>query len=136
MALSSPGNRTSTWRKPLWRSGSFADHDCGLSARRIAAPLNAEGITPPRGGNNDAGFWGPSTIQGNWKSGTEILDNELYVGMLVWNRQTCLRDPDTTKRRARLSPAKARVVTEMPNLQIIDELRDHVKARQAGSATP
>lgn len=75
-------------------------------------------------------------IQDNWKRRTRILNNELYVGMQVWHHQTCLRDPDTTKRRARLSPAKARVVTEVPNLQIIDELRDHVKARQAGSATP
>jgi hypothetical protein len=30
--------------------------------------------------------WGPSTIHGNWRRGTGILNNELYIGRLVWNR--------------------------------------------------
>jgi hypothetical protein len=35
--------------------------------------------------------WGPSTIYGNWQRGTGILNNELYVGRLVWNRQQFIR---------------------------------------------
>ena len=30
--------------------------------------------------------WNPSTIHGNPPRGTGILNNELYVGRLVWNR--------------------------------------------------
>ncbi|QCO57755.1 hypothetical protein EOK75_18900 (plasmid) [Pseudorhodobacter turbinis] len=37
---------------------------------------------------------GPSTIMGNWKRGTGILNNELYVGKLLWNRQAYIKDPD------------------------------------------
>jgi site-specific DNA recombinase len=32
------------------------------------------------------GAWGPSTIHGNRQRGTGILNNELYIGTLVWNR--------------------------------------------------
>jgi len=28
----------------------------------------------------------PQTAYGNWRRGTGILNNELYVGKLVWNR--------------------------------------------------
>jgi len=41
--------------------------------------LNGEGIAGPFGG-----AWSPSTIYGNGKRGTGILNNELYVGRLVW----------------------------------------------------
>jgi hypothetical protein len=110
----------------------FREYDAGHSARTIAAGLNADGIPSPESGKG-GDTWGPSTISGNWKRGTGILNNELYIGRLVWNRQTFVKDPDTQKRQARLNPAKDWVIEAVPDLQIIDEaLWDRVKARQAG----
>jgi DNA invertase Pin-like site-specific DNA recombinase len=110
----------------------FREYDAGHSARTIAAGLNADGIPSPESGKG-SDTWGPSTISGNWKRGTGILNNELYIGRLVWNRQTFVKDPDTQKRQARLNPAKDWVIEAVPDLQIIDEaLWDRVKARQAG----
>lgn len=57
----------------------------------------------------------------------------MFVDILVWNRQTFLKDPDTTRRQARLNPTSAWVTTEVPDLRIVDDaLWDRVKARQAG----
>ena len=37
----------------------------------------------------------PSTINGNAKRGTGLLNNELYVGRLIWNRLRYMKDPST-----------------------------------------
>lgn len=39
--------------------------------------------------------WRPSTIHGHAGRGTGVLNNELYIGRRVWNRQRYLKDPDT-----------------------------------------
>ncbi|MCZ7674606.1 MAG: recombinase family protein [Roseovarius sp.] len=92
----------------------------------MAARLNKEGVAGPRGST-----WGASTIYGNWKRGTGILNNELYVGKIVWNRQSFIKDPDTGKRQARPNPPEEWVIEEVPHLRIIDDgLWDKVKARQ------
>ena len=65
----------------------FTEYAAGRSARTIAAALNAEGIASPDSGKGKGnGTWGPSTISGNWKRGTGILNNERYIDRLVWNR--------------------------------------------------
>src|SRR5260370_17256206 len=64
----------------------FAEFAAGKSPRAIAHRLNSECITGPHGKN-----WGPSTIYGNWRRGTGVLNNELYIGKLVWNRQSFLK---------------------------------------------
>jgi site-specific DNA recombinase len=75
--------------------------------------------------------WNPSTIHGNPARGTGILNNELYVGRLVWNRLRYVKDPDTGKRVSRPNPPSAWVTTAVPHLRIIDdELWEQVKARQ------
>ena len=48
----------------------------------------------------------PSTIRGNAARGTGILNNELYVGRLVWNRLRYIKDPETGKRVSRLNPMR------------------------------
>ncbi len=50
-------------------------------------------------------MWSFSTNLGNWLRGTGILNNPLYIGQLVWNRQHFVKDPDTGKRQARMNPA-------------------------------
>ncbi|MBF0268992.1 MAG: recombinase family protein [Alphaproteobacteria bacterium] len=105
----------------------FRNYATGKSPRGIAAELNAEGISGPRGGS-----WSPSTINGNKKRGIGILNNELYIGFLVWNRQCFPKDPTTGKRAARPNPHEALIVKEVPDLRIVDsDLWDRVKTRQA-----
>lgn len=77
----------------------FLEYAEGKSPRNIATDLNAEAVGGPRGAT-----WGPSTIYGNWKRGTGILNNELCMGRLVWNRQSFVKDPLTGRRQARMNP--------------------------------
>ena len=80
------------------------------------------------------GAWSPSTIYGNPKRGTGILNNELYVGRLVWNRLRYVKDPDTGKRVSRLNPACDWLRREVPALRVVsDELWTAAKARQEQS---
>ena len=104
----------------------FAEFAGGSSPKAIARRLNREGVPGPSGK-----AWGPSTIHGNPARGTGLLNNELYAGRLVWNRQRFVKDPMTGKRLARPNPPDAWVVEEVPGLRIVDDaLWARVKARQ------
>ncbi len=104
----------------------FAEFSAGKSPRAIAVALNAERVPGPQRKN-----WGPSTIYGNWRRGTGVVNNELYIGKLVWNRQRFVKDPATGKRQARANPCDEWVIHEAPELRIVDDrLWDAVKARQ------
>ena len=101
-----------------------------LSPRAIAAQLNREGIPCPsnKGGGT---AWGQSTINGNRRRGTGILNNELYIGQLVWNRQRFIKDPETGRRVTRLNDEAALIRQELPELRIIpQDLWEAAKARQ------
>ncbi len=103
----------------------FRDYSHGMSPRAIATNLNEEGIPGPRG------TWGASTIYGNHQRGTGILNNELYIGRLVWNRQRFVKDPDSGKRQARPNPPEDWVIEDVSELRIVsDDLWNAVKARQ------
>ena len=109
----------------------FTDYAQGISAGKIAEALNLEKIPGPRGG-----WWGTSTILGNRERGTGILNNELYVGRLVWNRLHYSKDPDTGKRNSRQNPEDRVTSVAVPHLRIIDDaLWDQVKARQGAMKT-
>ncbi len=104
----------------------FEEYAAGASPRNIAAKLNAEGILGPTGKG-----WGQSTINGNRRRGTGILNNELYVGKLVWNRLRYMKDPETGKRISKLNPEADWIVHDLPELRTIDdELWQSVKSRQ------
>ncbi len=114
----------------VWRI--FREYAAGKSPRAIAIELNAEGIPGAH-----ASAWGQSTINGNRQRGIGILNNELYIGRLVWNRQRFVKDPTTGKRQARPNPPEAWVVEEVPDLRIIDDdLWQAVKARQGDLKVP
>ena len=105
----------------------FQEFARGLSPRAIAHTLNHEGVTGPSGK-----AWGASTIYGNWRRGTGILNNELYIGRLVWNRQRFIKDPTTGKRQARLNQEDQWITEDVPQLIIVDQdLWDRVKTRQS-----
>jgi site-specific DNA recombinase len=104
----------------------FSDYLSGKSSRTIAWELNKEGVPGPQGSQ-----WGPSTIHGNPKRGVGILNNELYIGRLVWNRLRYLKDPDTGKRVSRLNPESEWIIQDVPELRIIDQdVWDAVKTQQ------
>jgi site-specific DNA recombinase len=94
----------------------FAEYIAGCSARKIAAGLNQDHLRSPRGGQ-----WNASTIHGSRQRRNGILNNEMYVGRLVWNRQRFVKNPDTGKRQSRLNPVEEWVITEVPDLRIIDQ---------------
>ena len=111
----------------------FTDYAAGKSPKAIAHALNKQGVPAPSGSNKSKGGWGPSTINGNYKRGTGILNNELYIGRLVWNRLSYIKNPDTGKRVSRLNPQSEWIVKDVPELRIIDQaLWDRVKDRQLG----
>ena len=89
--------------------------------------LNRAGVPGP-----DGGAWGPSTINGNRARGTGLLNNELYIGRLVWNRLRYVKDPETGKRVSRPNPPDQLIHQDVPELRIIEQaLWDRAKARQA-----
>ncbi|WP_183267562.1 recombinase family protein [Acidocella aromatica] len=105
----------------------FREFAAGKSPRQIAVELNQAGIAAPGGKG-----WGQSTINGNAERGTGILNNELYVGRLVWNRLRYLKDPSTGKRVSRPNSPEQLISKEVPELRIVDdELWQAAKARQA-----
>ena len=109
--------------------GVFAAFAAGKSPRAIAKDLNELGVSGPRGKP-----WGASTIYGNQLRGTGVLNNELYAGKLVWNRQRFVKDPEMVRRQARPNPKKEWVVENVPALRIVsEELWSSVKARQAAT---
>jgi site-specific DNA recombinase len=105
----------------------FEEYASGISPTAIAFALNAEGMPSPRGGD-----WSPSTLNGNRKRGTGILNNELYVGIMVWNRQKFKREPTTEMRIPRFNDDAEVQRVAVEHLRVIDQdLWDRVKARQA-----
>lgn len=87
-----------------------------VSPREIAKRLNAEGVPSPRGG-----LWRANAIFGNRQRRNGILNNDLYVGRIVYNRQSFRKDPDTRRRVARPNPPEMWKVQDVPALRIIDE---------------
>ena len=104
----------------------FRDFAAGVGPRTIAKNLNEEGIAGPGGK-----LWNDTTIRGHVKRGTGIVNNELYIGRLIWNRLRYVKDPSTGKRVSRLNPESEWLVMDVPHLQIINnELWQAVRARQ------
>ena len=109
----------------------FNNYVEGKTARQIATNLNKEGVLSPRGG-----AWNASTINGNKKRRNGLLNNELYLGNIIYNRQSFLRDPETGKRRSRLNPKEMWVRKHVPHLQIVDqEIWDKAQAIKAKYAS-
>jgi site-specific DNA recombinase len=102
----------------------FKEYAAGMSPRQIAARLNREAIPSPRGGQ-----WNASTINGNRRRRIGILNNELYLGRILYNRQRFVKDPETGRRIARPNPEHEWVTKEVPKLRIIeDDLWEQVQA--------
>ncbi|WP_316194066.1 recombinase family protein [Bradyrhizobium sp. SZCCHNR31381] len=104
----------------------FRAFAAGKSPKAIAVELNKDGIPGPLGR-----AWGDTSIRGHVSRGTGILNNELYAGVLVWNRQRFVKDPATGKRVSRPNPESQWIRIEVPHLKIVDdELWQAARARQ------
>lgn len=88
----------------------------GKTPREIAGELNADKVPTPRGG-----VWRASTLGGGRKRGDGVLANEVYHGVLVWNRVGKKKDPRTGKRVSRPNPPSEWQRVEAPHLRIVDE---------------
>jgi site-specific DNA recombinase len=95
----------------------FKMYASGASYADIAKTLNAEGVVspqPPRKGKIRA--WCPSAIR-------EMLLNEKYRGVVVWNRTKTVRNRESGKTEQRPRPESEWVRVEVPELRIVsDEL--------------
>ena len=104
----------------------FEEFAHGRSPREIAKRLNKEAVPGPGGR-----AWRDTTVRGQSDRGTGFLNNELYIGRLVWNRCSYVKDPRTGRRLARPNPPNQWEVYELPELRIIEhDLWNAVKARQ------
>jgi site-specific DNA recombinase len=87
----------------------------GMSLAQIAKTLNAEGVVSPQlSRNRKQRSWGTSSIR-------EMLYNERYRGILVWNRTQKVRNPETGKKVSRPRPASEWKRVEVPEWRIITE---------------
>lgn len=104
----------------------FREYVFGKGPKRIASDLNRDGIPSPTGKR-----WNDTTIRGNRTISSGILNCELYVGVIRWNRQRKLKNPDTGHFTYRLNPESEWIRCEAPELRIVpQELWDAAKARQ------
>jgi site-specific DNA recombinase len=96
----------------------------GMGLALIAKTLNAEGVSspqPPRTRLMQA--WCPSSIR-------EMLRNELYRGVRVWNRTVKARNPETGRKVSKARPKEEWERVEVPKLRIVsEELWNAVQAR-------
>jgi site-specific DNA recombinase len=114
----------------------FEQYAAGWSARRIAEDLNARKIPSPGSTwNRDArrrGSWMCSAIAGDPKRGIGILNNDIYRGVVVWNRARWVRSAaDSGKRKQLMNPRSEWIEHIDESLRIVsDALWGRVKARQ------
>ncbi|OYW56837.1 MAG: hypothetical protein B7Y80_01770 [Hyphomicrobium sp. 32-62-53] len=92
----------------------FSEYAAGRSPREIVRDLNAERVPAPRGG-----LWNASTISGSVQRQNGIIQSRLYVGEIVYNRETMVKDPATGKRIHRVNPSSAWIVHPVPHLAIV-----------------
>jgi site-specific DNA recombinase len=110
-----------------------AEFSDGISPKAIAKRLNREHILGPSGN-----AWRDTAIRGHRTRGTGLLNNELYIGRLIWNRLRYIKDPETGRRVSRLNPQDQWIIAEVPQMRIVDDaLWARVKWRQGEiDATP
>ncbi len=94
----------------------FREFATGTSPRAIARRLNEDGIPGPSGK-----LWTDSTLRGHAKRGTGMINNELYIGRLVWNRLRYVKNPDTGRRVSRINPPEEWITVDVPELRIVDD---------------
>lgn len=94
----------------------FAEYAAARGSLAIVRGLNGEGVPGPSGG-----VWNVSALIGSPKRRNGILNNELYRGVVVYNRQRFVKDPATGKRVSRANPESEWLRQDVPELRIVEE---------------
>jgi DNA invertase Pin-like site-specific DNA recombinase len=94
----------------------FREYATGKGPLAIVRDLNRERVPGPTGRH-----WNASALLGSPKRRNGILNNELYIGEIVYNRQRFLKDPATGKRISRENPEREWHRQAAPELRIIDD---------------
>jgi site-specific DNA recombinase len=93
----------------------FALYASGLGLAPIAYRLNEEGVPAPEPSRNRRRqAWSRYTVR-------EMLFNEKYRGVVVWNRTQKARDPETGRKVSKARPANEWTRVEVPELRIVSE---------------
>ena len=95
----------------------FEMYAAGVSYRNIAKRLNAVGAPSPQAPRSrTVRGWHMSAIR-------DLIFNQKYIGVVIWNRHQTFRNPYTGKREQKLRPEKDWERIENPDLRIVsDEL--------------
>lgn len=102
----------------------YAAYVSGTGTMTIVRALNQEGEPGPSGGK-----WNLSALVGSNQRRNGLLNNELYNGVIVYNRQRFTKNPATGKRVSRANPESEWQRQDAPDLRIVDEAIWH-KAQQ------
>lgn len=94
----------------------YTEYASGRGSLAIVKSLNSEGEPGPSGG-----AWNVSALVGSPKRRNGLLNNELYRGTIVYNRQRFVKDPATGKRVSRANPEGEWQRQDVPELRIVDE---------------
>jgi site-specific DNA recombinase len=98
----------------------------GNSLATIVKTLNSEEVPPPRATSNRHGStWCVSSVY-------EMLRNERYIGVLVWNRTKKQRNPETGRKISRTRSNEDAVRVEVPTMRIVTD-EQWQAARQRGA---
>jgi hypothetical protein len=102
-------------------------------ARGHCCDLNADGIAGPT-----RKPWRDTSIRGDVRRGSGIINNELYVGVRVWNHKQGIKNPNSGKTVTRLNPESEWVRVEASDLRIVSDVLWEAAKRQqqAPSAIP
>jgi DNA invertase Pin-like site-specific DNA recombinase len=93
----------------------YAEYLAGRTPRAIVSALNGDAVPSARGGQ-----WYVTAVYGDVRRGIGILANPIYVGRQVWNRSHWTKHPDTGRRIRRERPESEWIITEHPELAIVD----------------
>jgi site-specific DNA recombinase len=95
------------------------------TSAKQAAPRRTAAFSSPRDSTS-----GTPPIDGSCENG--IINNALYAGRIVYNRQSFVKDPNTGKRQARLNPKSEWLEQAVPELAIVSaELFEAAQDRRA-----
>jgi DNA invertase Pin-like site-specific DNA recombinase len=114
----------------------FARVGAGEAMRTVANDLNARGVASPgakwnRKARRGDGVWLVSALNA-------MLQNERYIGRVVWNRSEWVKDPDSGKRARRERPSSEWTVGECPAIvdgATWDSVAVRMKERATGRAS-
>lgn len=94
----------------------FEEYVSGIAPREICERLMAERVPGPQG----AAHWNfQKLITGGGNGG--LLGNQLYIGKLVWNVFTQVKNPETGKRNNRRAKEEDRIEVDVPHLRIVPQ---------------